>query len=418
MKYVGILALLLMLTLLSGCSRDGGNDYDDRAETAHVSNEMPQIQIPDEVIEEVANLEPVLHLSYELNEVSLLDVTTGEQVAVYAFDEDEVVERVWDLGDGYYAAWVGEESLWVLAQRLWLEEGNTGMADVEFDYRNQSEHHFRIVIFDANLTVLDAVPYDEEELMSLFGSVVRFVNGEFFVYGTHLDSNCFLNAACDFQRINVHTAEIETLLEFENSQPLISHGFVGDQQMLVTVSNSSGGPGQTEAPSFSIRYGIFDLETQELQLFEKENFWKLEVIYTDSTMLISGMNTEAGWAMGERRGEVIVFDIASMTSEVIQLGYEGDFTMQFSFDGNDIMIINDTESVVRKYDLNGEIVAEVEAGLPSDLNALNTHIFPLNERIYAIKPDVWWGMALTDDDVYETLDMSPASHALIFVTLP
>jgi len=397
MKYIRVVALLVGIFLLVACHENGGsygkNEHVDATEVAYISDERPQLQMPDEIIEEVENLTPILYLSSQLNQVSLFDLTIGEQVAVYQFDEYEVVQEIWDLGDDYFAVFVGYENSWVRAQRLWLEEGNIGMADVEWDERTQTERNFRLVIFDESLTVLDTVPYDEEEHMSIgYGRYVRLVNGEFFVYGTHFDSNCMLNGVCNFQRLNAHTAEVEALFGFERGQSLVAHGFVGEYQMLLSATSDGG---QMDGPLFSIQYGIFDLATGEKHLFERENFLQLEVIYSDSSVLISGLNT----ANEVRSGEVIVFDTENMMSEVIQLGYKGSFAIQFSFDGEHIVTINDSESVFRKYDLNGTIVAEVETDFPYNLNPFNTHIFPLSDHLYVIKLGVWFDEGMNDGEL-------------------
>jgi len=90
------------------------------------------------------------------------------------------------------------------------------------------------------------------------------------------------------------------------------------------------------------------------------------------------------WDQRELMNEVIVFNLENMSSEVIQLGHGDSLWARPSFDENYIVTINENESVFRKYDMNGNIVAETEIVIPFDFDNDSFEIFPLTDEIYAI----------------------------------
>lgn len=406
MKILISTLLAFVIMLLAACSGYNGNDSEengnqDRVESGQTrpNTEEATVPIPDEIIEEILNLEPMLHLeSKRVNQVSLLDVTTNQTVATHEFDEYEAVDQLWNLGDGYFAAFVGEEHLWLRAQRLYNEAGNIGTIDVPWDERSQTERNFRIIIFDEQLNMIDEMPFDEEGNMPLFGSIMIFENGELFIYGTYLDTNCFVNTICRFQRLHVKTGEVEIL--FESDQSLTSHGLIADDQLLITLSSGGGGgPGQGGAPSFAIQYGILDLNTGEKELFEQTDFWISEVIYNESFMIISGNNTANGHDHLSRTGEIIIFDIANKTSITIQKD-DNEFTMLFSYDNQHLITLTSADAILSKYDMNGTIIAQKETDLPNGINVFKSQIFPITTDIFAIHLYFW------DNQVGSTWDDS------------
>ena len=410
MKNLKILISTLAITILTACN--GYETYENTGWAESRQNETINetatmiIEIADDIVEEGLDLEPILHFeTTKTNQVSLLYVTTNQVVATHEFADYEAVDKIWTLSDGYFAAFVGEENLWMRAQRLHIEAGNTSLLDdVEFDHRTQTEKNFRIIIFDEKLNILETLPYDEEEFIAIWGSVMKFTEGTIYIYGSNFDADCFENASCYFQRVNANALTVENLFEYNSRQPFVPQGFTTDNQLLVTVSSSGGGPGQGNNPSFSLQYGTVDITTGEKRLLERENFWQLEVIYNESFMVISGNNTAGGIGHGQRRAEIIIYDIKNQSSTIIQTDDHDDLTMKFSFDGKYLITLN-ADGVLKKYNMSGELVAEtlLDTANTGDINLFQSQIFPINNDIYIIHL-YFWGNSLVDESGQEKND--------------
>ena len=321
---------------------------------------------------ELAELESMPHIvtngwsSTQVNQVILLDLTTGEPMAIYEFGEYEAVEQVWDLGNGYYAAWVGDEDLWNRSSRLGIDLPD----DFEFSWGDELERNFRIVIFDENLNPIDTLPYSEKmHSVIFFNRHIRFENGELFVYDFAPYGQ---DITWHFQRVNLHTGEITVLFETQNH--ISTHGFIGDNQFLVTDWLYPNG----------IKYGIFDLETGDITFSEQQQVFDFgNFVLTGSNLVMS--EHQWGWRSGpELTNQIMILDLEDLSREMIQLAEGDSVWARPSYDGNHIVTINESESVFRKYDMDGNVIARANIVLPFDFDNYHFEIFPITEQVYAI----------------------------------
>ena len=340
---------------------------------------------------ELVHLESMPHIitnrmnNLYVNQVLLLDLTTGELMATYEFDAYEIVKQVWDLGNGYYAAWVGYEPLcdrerrreWILGD--WSEE----MPDS--DFRTPEELNFRLVIFDSELNPIDVLTYTEQLSTNLtwWSNVVRYVDGELFIYNfvpsVGFDMMYFgwdtdLELPWNFQRMNAHTGETEVLFRAEEDVPL--YEFIEDNQILVS--------------SFVYLYdgtsfGILDIESGEMRFSEKNAFSSDGIILTESPrVMFNERFLHWYWDRSNVRNEIILLNLEDMSTEVIQLAAGDSFWARPCLKENYIVTLNEVDSVFRKYDLNGNLVAETDIIIPFDFDNFDFEIFPITENIYAI----------------------------------
>jgi len=341
-----------------------------------VNNGNSDIQTEDDPDEELVDLEPIPYIfrnhitrrnenqltRQDSNQVYLMDLTIGELIAIYdGFDEEDFVNNVWDLGNGYYAVFVGH-----------------GISS-EHHLGTQTERNFRIVIFDENLNHLESLPYDEEEFLFLWSSILRFVNGELYIYGWEWGIGPLYN----FQRINIHTRETETL--FQGNQILRLNEFIGEHQILV----SEFVPPEYGAAEMDFRtlYGVLNLETGIAELFEIEQNYSYEhFIIGGSQAIMTERDPREMFADVDITNKVVIINLEDMSNEVVQLAYGDSFSARLSFDGNDIVTINVTESVFRKYDRNGVIIVEMDLELPAEISSWNPfEIIPVTAQIYVIR---------------------------------
>ena len=190
-----------------------------------------------------------------------------------------------------------------------------------------------------------------------------------------------------FQRVNVHTGEIEDLFEIEVSLRL--HKFVNEHQIFISDQTVDWVAGRVHT-----HYGILDLQSGETHLFNREDFAIGSLDFKDLKVLISNNPSLEFYSQ-----EVVIFDFENMTSELISLEEKDVFSTRFSYDGHHFVTINGEESVFRKYDLSGVLVVELELDLPRTIIGVSEtfedeifhygfEIFPISEDTYVLHINV------------------------------
>ena len=307
------------------------------------------------------------------NQIFLMDLTTSELIETYEVDGADIVNEVWVLENGYYVAWIGNGWAW------------------NFEFESQTERNFRLAIFDENLNYIESLPYDEEEFLFLWNSLLRFEDGVLYVYGWVWS----IEAITDLQRINVHTGEITTLIE---GVPFMNlEGFVSSNQILVTKFEAPE-LGATDM-TFYTHYGILDLETKEVDLLTEVNYSHALAIIKGSQAILTERDPRGMFTIAEPTNQVIIFDLENRSSQMIQLAYGDSESARLSYDGNHLVTINVAASVFRKYDMNGEIIAEVSIDLSEKNSPLDIpeevlpfesfEIIPVTDQIYIVRINIW-----------------------------
>lgn len=317
---------------------------------------------------ELENLEPIPHIvsngfhSIQANQVILLNLATGQPIKVYDFDEYDVVTSVLDFGNNYYGAWVSNEDLWTRSWRLGLELPE----DHDFSYHR--EHNLKLVIFDHNLVPIDTL-YMEEEL-SLFAFDLNkqntvFENGELITTTASWVTG-------NYQRINIHTGEIEVLVENLENMNIMS--LINQDQAIVES--------WTELENAEL--GILNFQTGEVAPFEIQDFLPNTFILNETTILVKEYKTCWNWRNTGVTDRIMIIDSQSFEIEMIQLEKGDGRWAQPSYDENHIVTVNENESVFRKYDLLGNVVAETGIFIPFNFRNDLFEILPINDEVYAI----------------------------------
>ena len=320
----------------------------------------------------IRNIDWCLTEEEVLNEIILIDLLTGEPLARYNFGERTNVLNYWDLGNGYYFVGV----------MYW---GTGGIYDVVN----------KIIIFNEDLEVINVMPYNQTLIESIYFSFLSYVDGEFFIYSLEPSgiNNHTPRQVRNPVRFNLHSGELERLAEI--NEPLWAvRRLINDNQIFVTERIILFDEGR-----MITRYGILDLETETVKLFEKENFGYGRLDFFDNYVLIA-----EGESVGPPlRNEVVIFDFENMSSQIIELSYMESVWARFSYNGDYIVTVNEEESVFRKYNFDGEVIAEIEFESPDNLvhydvasdhllYARNTtyrfDIIAINDSVYVLQTTV------------------------------
>jgi len=376
MKYINFLILLTALVFLSACNGSNAENTNNTEALETVSedttHEITATQPTETITIGIADLEPIPHIFRDMNRyvnrVTLIDLATGENIAIHEFDEYDAVEQVWDLGNGYYAIWVGHEELFNREIRLRRLDGNMDSDGVDAEFMSPSERNLRLAILDENLNYLESLQI-EGYFLPIFATL-RFAEGEMFSYGWRPNDTLTF----DFIRMNLHKGEREVL--FTRDSPLNLRSFIEDNKILVDSMGEMG------VYPYRAYYGILDLTTGDAELFDREYFHVRSVVPRDGKVMFSEFDNR----MSDREllNEVIIFDLETEIGEVVQLGHEDSIWARLSFDGNHIVTVNQRDFVFRKYNMDGDIIAEVPLTSPLPDNIFDIAIFPVTDRIYTI----------------------------------
>lgn len=327
------------------------------------------------LLEELANLEPMPHIitngpeSLIVNQVILLDLVTGQPMEVHEFGEYDFVYQVWDFGNGFYGAVVAEEDSWSRSARF-----NTELPD-DADF-SERWNNIRFVIFDENLNPIDTLVHEWlSKVYQRQAFAVKLVEGQLHIYDFEF---CDQYKIWSLQEFNIHTGENTILARvFELRNQMNPASFIGNNKMLMAEWVWLDYDSQHD-----IIYHILDLETGELKSLGVHDFQPGKLAFNGSNILINERYTFFN--------QVIMLDLENFSTESILLTggiglWVGDsIWINFSYDGNHIVSVNEGESVFRKYDLNGDIIAEADIIIPFPIGNDYFEIFPLTEQIYAI----------------------------------
>ena len=365
MKYLNKLLVFLLIILLSACSNN--DDYPTEVndiiidETNYENNEIVTSGYLDE---NYGNSRPYAFRNY-FNKVSIIDLTTGVSLNTYLFDEYEIIHQIWNLDNGYIVALVGYENLFSRESRLRMLENNNDFdfSDIEFDDRTFAERNFRFLVFDVNLNILTTT--DHSSYVDL--GYVKYSNGQVYAYDWVSRSEEGMFGPWDLQRINLLTGESSVVLV--DFAPLNIMGFI-DNDTAILNGNMGGETG-------SVFRGILNVNTGEKESFGIDEFIPRAFISNGANWIITEANTR--WFGGEITSQVFVLNADTMIGEMVQLIDEDSYWARLGLDGDFIVALDQTDSIFRKYDLNGNVVSEIEIELPVDSNTFE--IFPItNEK--------------------------------------
>lgn len=371
------LILVTVVIFLSACSDDATNDnyvqtYNEQIENTEEVGSTKEVDFNTSENIKIEPLPQIFRESFRhVNRLVIIDLATGENMAVYDFDEYDIIENVWNLGDDYYAAWVRSELLWQREERLERLEGNFDIMSELADPREYSELNHRIVIFNGNLDVLEILPVDVYTQNIPSFNTLRFINGELFDYMWEIQEIPTL--PMNFVRKNIRSGESEVL--FATNNPTNIRSLRGDNYALI---ETTAGMGVYPPVSY---YGILDLTTGETRLLEREYFLPRSFTVRDDLVILSEFDMRM---FGEElMNEVIIFSPESMSSEVVKLQHEDSLWARLSYDKNHIVTVNHS-NIFRKYNMNGEILFETQlsSSLPEIVS--NIAIFPVTETLYTI----------------------------------
>ena len=359
MKYLKNLMVFIFIVLLSACSV---RDYKNVAYTEAGVLVNDKTNYDSDALGE-NNLDPRPYAFADQNKVSLIDVTTGHALDSYTFDEYERVYQIWNLDNGYIVALVGYEDLFSREARLRRLENNFDLSNIEDDERAIIERNLRFILFDEQMNILTTVNHAS----FMWQGFVKYSDGQIYAYDWISQSEEEWLGPWDLRRINLLTRESVVMLE--EILPLTIMGFMDDNTAI--VNGSIGGE------TGSVFRGTLNVSTGEKKSFGIDEFSPRSFSSNGKDWLATEVNSR--WWGGEITSQVFVFNTNSMTGKMVQLVEEDSYWARLTLDGEFIIALDQIESMVRKYDLNGSIINEAKVALPENFNTFE--IFPItNEK--------------------------------------
>jgi len=345
-KIIGIL-MMSFIILLVGCAGNVENEDYREGDSGIVENPIevgwsrPGVQVDEEVLGEISEL---THLFADGNRVIRVDLASGEVVDSFEFGEHQTVGAIRSIDDGFYQATVS--------------------------YIDGMMFNRNYVIFDDNFNYIETF---ERNMMG----ASRFVDGVLYTYALTGP----VDPPWQFIRNNGRTGEREIL--FETSVALNAHEFIDDNHILVNSWIDSG------SASFQTIFEILDFSSGNTQPIETiSNFSILHVVSNGSQIIITEneMHESVTREYGiSSTNQVVIFDIETMTHQVVQLEVGDSHLARLTEDGNHIVSVNVAESVFRKYDLSGGIIAETSIELPEYFSFLRSDLIQVAENVYFIR---------------------------------
>jgi len=311
------------------------------------------------------------------NQLVLMDLTTGEQLATHEFLEEQIAWNPWKLDNGYFVTVVHWEDLFSRSRRLGIDMS-------EVDTNDLVEGPRQIVVFDSELNYMESFEFDELEaipdpnqFLSIgnIGNPFRWFDGELFLYGETIGlSGNFITG--EIVRYHVRTGQVETLFQHDLDIGFEVLGFLEGNQLAVVGFSWPMGIRTTHA-------GILDLERGEFQLLEREEHSIKDYSILENTLLITENATNDG-DLFPFTHEVIVANLQTLEEVVVPTQAGDSIWVQLTLDGQGIMTVNEEDRVLRQYDWTGQVVVEVV--LPEVLPEFvaTIEIFPLTEDLVTI----------------------------------
>ena len=288
--------------------------------------------------------------SINVNEISLIDLSTADTITSVTFDEYDIVKQIWNLSNGYIVVFVGHEELNARYSRLRRNEGIFELGDFILDERKPDERNMRIILLDKELNIVNTIAHDDFRIEN-----INYSNGN--IYAFYWVSRDLTNPSSFHDLFKVDLLANEVIVVKENTRPFQIMGFVNED--LAIVSMISG----CETGERFI--GLKDLNTNENFQFDID-FSPRDFVRLGDKWIITEANTR--WFGGEIYSQVYIFDTHSMSGRLIQLIEEDSYWARLTVSGNYIIAVDQLEAVFRKYDLSGNVLSEIGIYLAYNFN--------------------------------------------------
>jgi len=358
LKKLMILGVAALMLIFVACN-DGNGDISEGYSTIPIDgiSSVDPVNTETEIIDdELAEVEMTFgnltHLFHDSSEyAALIDVLTGEVLSTFEAGEGVGILDVFNFSGGYFGLLVGDVE---------EAEGELTPEALELGFSNNrpaEDERLRYLILNEELVVIEELLITNEDLQTSiahFGTDVVYESGQLFVYYAVDWSLLFARGGDNqtIQRYNVHTGNIELLLEFEDDQFLVNEVRRVSAEKLAFRGNVFGVENHVE-----FIYGFINVTTGAMTTFNASNFRANHdgLRSAGEHVLIAEEFTPptlgGGNVLDVDRGEVIVFNVSTGRTQFVQLEGLESFWATLSLDGRYVVTIDSTFSYFRKYDI-------------------------------------------------------------------
>jgi len=363
MKKYNVIMVVMGALILGACGSE--DDYVVNEDYPAYTNEAETEPLEDEseVVEDEVTDEPVAVASQlELvrttnNQLALMDLATGQETASFDVLPEEILgNQIWALANGQFAVLVEENPF---ADLLGIEI--------------EEEVDTRFVVLDANLNVVEEIPFDGNQdlagggrLSAHFGSV-RLNGGELYLYG-----NTTLPQGVDSGEIvkkNLLTGAVVTVFAHNMETNFTVAGFLDENTLVVWGNTGMGLDSVTH-------FGLANMETGVLQLLEHSFPDGFGSTFTGTHLIFRADSFSGG-------DEVAVLNLQTLELAVIVLGPDETPWAQLTSDGR-LITVSLIDEAIRMYDFDGVLMAEATfvSGMPAQVSEVE--IYELGDGKFAV----------------------------------
>ena len=351
MKKIKILGLVTMMLILIACN-NGNEDACEGGLSTLVSVD-PDEGVETERVEDV--LDNMLSLEWGSDGVGLvlIDVLTGEVMGEFDLEESLGAFSLFNFSNGYFGARIGNER-----ERECLDDGcHIWSVDLEGEH----DYGMRYLVFDRSLDVAAEFFVTDENLQEAWMiSQAVYADGELIVYhvpdwwDVYIDTG---EAVSKIYRYYTNTGVSEVVFEMPDRLLIADIQIIDDGIFAFTARRFHD--------EHSQYYGFIEIESGNITYFSSQfNTSGMHVAYPH---LLLNENVMPAWAGGVATGEVIVANLHTGETSVIQLDGEESMSAQLSLDGRHIVVIDETRNYFRKYEIaSGELVVEIPVNIEGD----------------------------------------------------
>jgi len=396
MKKIKISAIAIALLILTACADSQTNNRETTQATVADGQRVDETVGTPQIIEDMEDLDDeidnrLLQLWREFDGIALVDLATGETVAenIFAIEDDQVVENVFEFAEGYYGA--------IVIDGVDINKDADGNV---WGWSSTGEGGAVFFLFDSELNILEETRITDERLAQTWSRIAKLQDGDVIMY--YFDTGW----EAGLYSYNLTTHET-TLLDIGLDEDIWISRLV-----LTETPNQLAFIGSRINDENHIYLGTINLENNSIQ-HTHTAFQYNEVIISGNFFILteSFMPVFMG---GTPQGEMMLINMTTHEQYLLQVGT--DESLRGMVVANRYLLTG-THEQIRLYDIaTNEIVLERQPAAEM-LPLVESSIGPNGENIDGVYPHIREFLRLRQDVYAVVFDIGDGTLHTEFIVI-